>query len=235
MGFAVLETVATFNSRSDAVTHGFDGAWSYQGKNRTWCGESPTGNASLTRHGHSTVLSVTCKRCLSARGDVVTVMVLEPCCGMTEPGYDPGPCPAYNRTPGAWPPRCGHPDPRVPTFTEHTDLESVRAEFTKTRGWGSTDGYVFNGVMPPDGERFRIMPVGGSLTSVDGYRHMPPWPIAFPTVEVAQAYAADWREYTDGNRYRYSSLVNVVGDQDLTVRWSSYGLDGVDLAPYDYA
>ncbi len=236
MGFAVLETVATFSSSSGAATHGFDGEWSYRGDNRTWCGKVPTGNAALTRHERSTVLEVTCKACLRTRGDVVTVMVLEPCCVMTEPGYDPGPRPYYSRTPGAWPPRCGHPESRVPTFTEHTDLESVRGEFAKTRGWGSTDGYVFNGVMPPEGERFRIMPVGGSLSGVDGYRHALPWGIDFPTAESAALYASTYHEYLDAKRYRYPSLVNVVGDRDTVVRWSSYGIEpGAELTPHRHA
>lgn len=236
MGFAVAETVATFSASGDAKRHGFDGEWSYRGDNRTWCGKKPTGNLHRTHHERSTVLEVTCRQCLATVGDIVTVMVLEPCCHMTEPGYDPGPRPVYNRTPGAWPPRCGHPVPRVPTFTEHAQLDTVRAEFAKTRGWGSTDGYVYNGVMPPEGERFRIMPVGGSLSSVDGYRHRAPWEIDFPTVDVATLYASQYHEYTNAQRYRYESLVNIVGDRDTVVRWSSYGVEtGVELTPHQHA
>lgn len=222
MGFAVLETVATFSGRDGAVTHGFDGEWSYQGKTVTWCGKSPTGNLSLTRHERSTVLEVTCKACLATVGDVVTVMVLEPCCDLGAPWSN-------------YPENCPHvrDNQRVPTFTEHTDLQSVRREWAKTRGWGSTDGYLFNGRMPAEGERFRIMPVGGSLTSVEGFTHTEPWAIDFPTVEAARAYADAWHEYTDGNRRRYSSLVNIVGDRDTVVRWSSYGVRvGTVLEPH---
>lgn len=228
MGFAVLETVATFGGFA-SVTHGFDGEWSYRGETRTWCGRVPTGNLSRTHQERSTVLEVTCKGCLRTVDGTVTVMVLEPCCAMTEPGYDPGPRPVYNRIPGGWPPRCRHCVPRVPTFTSHTELETVRAEFAKTRGWGSTDGYVHNGVMPPEGERFRIMPV-------DGYRHGAPWEIGFPTVDVARRWAAQWHDYPDGKRYQYPSLVNVVGDRDTVVRWSSYGIEpGTELTPHQHA
>lgn len=229
MGFAAAEMVATFSSSGDARTHGFDGVWSYRGKTLTWCGKAPTGNLAQTHHERSTLIEVTCKACVATRGDVVTVMVLEPCCELTEPGYDPGPRPYYSRTPSAWPPRCGHPLKRVPTFTEHTTLDTARAEFAKTRGWDSTDGYVFSGAMPPEGERFRIMPVTGSLTST--YGHGAPEEIPFPDVATAALYASQWHEYPDSTRRRHPSLVNIVGDTDTVVRWSSYGVDvGTELS-----
>ena len=225
MGFAVAETVATFSASGDAKRHGFDGEWSYRGDNRTWCGKKPTGNLHRTHHERSTVLEITCGQCLATVGDVVTVMVLEPCCDNGAPW-------------GEYPENCPHArnNQRIPTFTEHTQLDTVRAEFAKTRGWGSTDGYVYNGGMPPEGERFRIMPVVGSLSSVDGYQHATPWEIDFPTVDVAKLYASQYHEYTNAQRYRYESLVNIVGDQDTVVRWSSYGVEpGVELTPHEYA
>lgn len=220
MGFAVLEKVATFGGFESAA-HGFDGEWSYRGENLTWCGKRPKGNLSRTHHERSTLLEVTCKGCLRTVGDVVTIMVLEPCCDNGAPW-------------GEYPENCRHRVKRVPTFTEHTTLETARAEFAKTRGWGSTDGYVHNGVMPPEGERFRIMPVVGSLTT--HYEHAQFWSIDFPTVEAAKLYAADYREYTDGKRYRYPSLVNIIGDRDTVVRWSSYGIEpGTELTPHEWA
>lgn len=222
MGFAVLEKVATFGG-FESRTHGFDGEWSYRGENLTWCGKRPNGNLSRTHHERSTLVEVTCKGCLRTVGDVVTVMVLEPCCDNGAPW-------------GERPEDCHHRVKRVPTFTEHTTLESARAEFAKTRGWGSTDGYVHNGVMPPVGERFRIMPVAGSLSSVDGYVHSLPVALDFPTAQAAAQYAAQWHEYPDGKRHRFASLVNVVGDRDTRVRWSSYGVEpGTELTPHEHA
>lgn len=117
-----------------------------------------------------------------------TVMVLEPCCSKTAPGYVPGPKPYYVRTPG-WSDTCDHPRDkrRVPVITRHADRESAEAEFAKTKGWDGTGGWIFEGAMPPEGERhqcvlFNIVgdmdtrvrwssyngPVGTELTPGDG-------------------------------------------------------------------
>lgn len=150
-----------------------------------------------------------------------TVMIMEPCCELTEPGYDPGPRPVWNRTPGAWPPRCLHKDTRVPTYTTHETREAAEAEFGKTRGWGALDGYLYEGGMPPEGERFRLVRVGGN--GVHGHIHGNPSDAVFPTMEAARKY---------GERGARGSLLNVVGDRDMRVRWSSYGLPaGTEIEP----
>lgn len=153
---------------------------------------------------------------------MITVMVLEPCCEKTEPGYDPGPRPVWNRTPGGWPPRCNHRYEREVKVTQHETRESADREFAKTRGWRPTDGWLFEGEMPPEGERFRIMPIVGGGGS-GFHRHAEPWDIPFPTVGMAQTYAERFSKYPDGRSHRYH-LYHVVGDQDTRVRWSATGV-----------
>ncbi|MGW1784923.1 hypothetical protein ACWCQQ_38335 [Streptomyces sp. NPDC002143] len=92
---------------------------------------------------------------------------------------------------------------------------------------------MFEGVMPPAGERFRIMTTVGSLNT--HLEHAAPFAIPFPTVEMAREYAEDWHEYPDALR-RKEILFNIVGDQDTIVRWSSYGVSvGHELSAGAYA
>ncbi|MEV5264774.1 hypothetical protein [Streptomyces werraensis] len=100
------------------------------------------------------------------------------------------------------------------TITEHTSEESAEAEYSKTRGWGAVPGYRFEGKMPPEGQRFRLMYVAGSLNHPDGYTHARPGTLVFPTAEAAERWAEKKR----------IALYNVVGDQDTVVRLSSYGM-----------
>lgn len=151
-----------------------------------------------------------------------TVLLMEPCCEISADGYDPGPRPVWNRIPGGWPPRCQHADKRVPVITTHTDRAEAEARHAHTRGWGSLAGWIYEGEMPPVGERFRICGVGGSLSSARGYYALEPGVMEFPTVDVA-------REFMDAKR---ASLYNIVGDTDLTVHWSSYGREtGSQIEP----
>lgn len=145
---------------------------------------------------------------------VLTVVIMEPCCKKSAPDYDPGPCPVWIRFPHSWPPRCTHAEKRVLTITEHTTRESADPEYAKTLGWDALTGYLYEGAMPPEGERFRIMSVAGSLSNRYGYFHTKPSLLVFPTAE----FAAEWAEK---NR---RSLYNIVGDQDTRVRLSSYGV-----------
>lgn len=165
-----------------------------------------------------------------------TVCILEPCCVMTEPEYDPGPRPVWHRSPGGWPPSCGHPqrERRKATITTYKEKSTAEAWLQgRARGWYSTDGWMFEGVMPPAGERFRIMTTVGSLNT--HLEHAAPFAIPFPTVEMAREYAEDWHEYPDALR-RKEILFNIVGDQDTIVRWSSYGVSvGHELSAGAYA
>ncbi|WP_424863043.1 hypothetical protein [Streptomyces sp. MMS24-I29] len=155
---------------------------------------------------------------------------------MTEPGYDPGPRPVWNRTPGGWPPNCRHPRSarRKATITTYEDKHAAEAWFNgRARGWYSTDGWLFEGGMPPEGERFRIMPIVGSLNT--HYEHGRPVEIPFPAIELAREYAEDYHEYPHGGRDK-QVLYNIVGDQDTVVRWSSYTVPvGTELSPGDWA
>ncbi|WP_329271830.1 hypothetical protein [Streptomyces sp. NBC_01451] len=110
------------------------------------------------------------------------------------------------------------------TLTTHDTQSLAEAWFNgRARGWYSTDGWLFDGEMPSEGERFRIVPVGGSLATARGYLHGAPVEIPFPTIEQAREYAEAYHEYPDGRRHR-QVLFNIVGDQDTLVRWSSYGV-----------
>ncbi|WP_274032613.1 hypothetical protein [Streptomyces sp. MMBL 11-1] len=165
-----------------------------------------------------------------------TVCILEPCCEKTEPGYTPMPKPFYVRTPG-WSDTCQHKrsERRKATFTVYDDRAMAEREYQGRAGggWYTTDGYLFEGEMPPEGERFRIMPIRGNLTS--GYFHCEPAEIPFPTIETAREYAEDYHEYPSGVRDK-QILYNIVGDQDTVVRWSSYRVPvGRELTPGDYA
>ncbi|MGW3153770.1 hypothetical protein [Streptomyces sp. NPDC001089] len=166
-----------------------------------------------------------------------TVCILQPCCAMTEPGYDPGPRPVWNRAVGGWPPRCGHPsrERRKATITRYEDRAAAEEEYYSKAGggWYTTDGWIFEGEMPPEGQQFRIMPIVGSLNS--HYEYGKPVEIPFPTIEMAQEYAEKHHEYPDGER-RKQILYNIVGDQDTRVRWSSYNVEiGRELTSGDWA
>lgn len=153
---------------------------------------------------------------------VVTVCVLEPCCDNSAPW-------------GEYPENCRHGRGarRAPVFTTHPTLEAAAPEAAKLKGWYHLDGYVFEGEMPPEGERFRIMPIIGSLNT--HYEHAAPVEIPFPTIEQAREYAEDWHEWPDARRHK-EILFNIVGDQDTRVRWSSYTVPvGTELAPGDWA
>ncbi|MGW0881360.1 hypothetical protein [Streptomyces sp. NPDC002671] len=137
------------------------------------------------------------------------------------------------RTPG-WSDSCNHREHRKATLTTYETREEAEAEYNgKARGWYSTDGWLFDGELPPAGQRFRIMPIGGTLAT--HYFHGEPVEIPFPTVELAREYAEDWHEYPSGTRNK-QILYNIVGDTDTVVRWSSYRVEpGVELTPGDYA
>ena len=140
-----------------------------------------------------------------------TAVMIDPCCPLSAPDYDPGPRPVWNRSPGGWPPRCMHAQRTVLAVTEH-ETESLAENWRAGREglYATADGYVFEGVMPPEGERFRIMRTGGNLTS--GYIHAQPSVLEFPSVDLAREYAGT----------RRLSLYSIVGDTDTRVRWSSY-------------
>lgn len=140
-----------------------------------------------------------------------TAVMLDPCCLLSDPNHDPGPRPVWNRIPGGWPPRCMHADKRVQVIAEH-GTESLADNWRAGRDGlhHTADGYVFEGVMPPEGERFRIVRSGGG--GVNGYVYSVPSVLEFPSVDVAREYA----------RARRLSLYNIVGDTDTRVRWSSY-------------
>lgn len=156
--------------------------------------------------------------------DVFTVCVMEPCCELTRPGYDPGPRPVWNVIPGGWPPSCEHISRRVPTLTRHTGRESAESEYSKTQdGWYSLSGWMFHGEMPSEGKRFRIMPV---IRVGEWHKHAEPWNIPFPTVELAVEYAED----------KGLQFFNVVGDTDTVIRFSPYNVKvGRELFPGDMA
>lgn len=154
--------------------------------------------------------------------DVFTVCILEPCCELTRPGYDPGPRPVGNRVPGGWPSRCSHTVRFVPTLTRHTGRESAEGEYSKTRGWDALSGWMFPGEMPPEGERFRIMPV---IMAGEWHKHGEPWNVPFPTVELAVEYAEERLQF-----------FNVVGDTDTVIRFSPYNVKvGTEIFPGDMA
>ncbi|MFJ2420175.1 hypothetical protein [Streptomyces brevispora] len=155
-----------------------------------------------------------------------TVVVMEPCCEKTAPDYDPGPRPYWNQSVGGWPPRCIHAEKRMLNISEHMTRESADPEYAKTLGWGALQGYLYEGVMPPEGERFRIMHVKGSFSSACGHFHGPPSSLVFPTAEFAAEYAEKAR----------GILYNVVGDTDTVVRLSSYRVEvGRCLEPGEQA
>lgn len=162
---------------------------------------------------------------------VWTTVVLTACCEVSEPGYVPPPRPYYSRTPGYSAFRCDHILTRVPTVTEHETEEDARRHLDGyTRGWYTTDGYMFPGAMP-DAPVF-IAPIGGSL--VHGFLYGPAQSIPFPSVESARAYAERWAEYPNGKREKHI-LYNVT-DADGTVVWSSYNLPaGTVITPGDCA
>ncbi|MEU1552203.1 hypothetical protein ABZ517_05700 [Streptomyces scabiei] len=143
----------------------------------------------------------------------ITVVVMEPCCEKSAPDYEPPPRPYYVR--GPWSPTaCGHIPKRIPTITVHETRESADPEYAKTIGWHALPGYLYEGEFPPEGERFRIMRVAGSLSTDRGYFHAQPGRLVFPTAELATEYAEK----------RRISLYNIVGDTDTVVRLSSYGM-----------
>lgn len=149
--------------------------------------------------------------------DIFTVCILEPCCEKTEPGYTPSPKPYCVRTPG-WSDLCNHlrRERRKATIATHTTREEAEAEHQDKAG-----GWTCAGEMPPEGERFRIMPVKGTLAAC--FWHGEPVEIPFPTIVLAREYAEEYHEYPDGERYK-QVLYNIVGDQDTVVRWSSYAV-----------
>ncbi|MFJ5739982.1 hypothetical protein [Streptomyces microflavus] len=166
---------------------------------------------------------------------VFTVCILKPCCEKTEPCYKPKPKPHHIRTPG-WSDSCDHHrrERRKAMITTYKTREEANAEYQgKARGWGATDGWMYEGEMPPEGERFRIMPIKGTLTT--HFWHGEPVEIAFPTIDLAREYAEEYHEYPDGNRHK-QILYNIVGDQDTVVRWSSYEVRvGTELRADDWA
>ncbi|MFB7919518.1 hypothetical protein [Streptomyces sp. NPDC056061] len=123
---------------------------------------------------------------------------------------------------------------RKATITTYEDERAAEAWFNgRARGRYSTDGWMFEGVMPPEGERFRIMPIVGSLNT--HYEHAAPFEIPFPTIAMAREYAEDYHEYPHGGRSK-QVLYNIVGDQDTIVRWSSYTVPvGTELSSGDWA
>ncbi|MFJ5725828.1 hypothetical protein [Streptomyces sp. NPDC093149] len=165
-----------------------------------------------------------------------TICILEPCCEKTEPGYTPRPKPVHIRTPG-WSDSCNHPmrERRKATITTYEKREPAWEEYygKAGSGWWTTDGWFFEGEIPPEGERFRIMPIVGSLNT--HFEHGRPVEIPFPTIELAREYAEDYHEYPHGERDK-QILYNIVGDQDTVVRWSSYTVPvGTELSPGDWA
>ncbi|WP_405824189.1 hypothetical protein OG705_29085 [Streptomyces sp. NBC_00838] len=165
-----------------------------------------------------------------------TVCILEPCCEKTEPGYEPIPKPYYVRTP-SWSNSCNHPrrEQHKATLTSYETRAAADEEYYGKAGSGryTTDGWLFEGAMPPEGDRFRIMPIVGTLNT--HYEYGRPVEIPFPSIEMARAYAEEWHEYPDGRR-RKQILFNIIGDQDTRVRWSSYNIaTGRELTPGDWA
>ncbi|MBD0734007.1 hypothetical protein [Streptomyces sp. CBMA29] len=115
-----------------------------------------------------------------------------------------------------------HAEKRVLTVTVHQTREAADKEYAKTLGWERLMGYLCEGAMPPEGARFRIMPVAGSLSTSRGYFNGKPSLLVFPTAE----FAAEWAEK---NRH---ILYNIVGDQDTRVRLSTYRVPvGWELEP----
>ncbi|WP_030660815.1 hypothetical protein [Streptomyces rimosus] len=171
-----------------------------------------------------------------SRPSLFTVCILEPCCEKTEPGYVPRSKPYYVRTPG-WSDSCRHPkrEWRKATLTTYETRAAAEEEYygKAGSGWYTTDGWLFEGQMPPEGERFRIMPIVGTSTS--HHEHGRPVEIPFPAIEMAREYAEEYHEYPDSGR-RKQSLYNIVGDRDTVVRWSSYDVEvGTELTPGDWA
>lgn len=171
--------------------------------------------------GHKPRLKQTTPEPAPSEPPTYTVVVMEPCCYVSAPDFVPPPKPVHIRTPGDWSgSRCTHAVRRIPTITVHTTRESADPEYAKTLGWHSLPGYLYEGVMPPEGERFRIMRVGGN--SISGHHHGEPGTMPFPTAE----FAAEYAEKTRGILY------NIVGDQDTRVRLSSYCVPvGTELEP----
>lgn len=120
------------------------------------------------------------------------------------------------------------------TITVYEERKAAEAEyFGKARGYHSTDEWIFEGEMPPEGEQFRIMPITGTLCT--HHEHGKPVEIPFPTIELAREYAKEYHEYPHGEREMHI-LFNIVGDQDTRVRWSSYTVPvGTELTPGDWA
>jgi hypothetical protein len=142
---------------------------------------------------------------------VIYVLIMEPCCEKSAPWYVPQPQPYYVRTPG-WSDSCDHTDKRVPVLTEHADAEGARERHSLTLGSRCLEGWMWEGDLPPEGERFRITSVGGS--HLTGLLHGKPSDMWFPTADLAREHVNRQRE----------SLYNIVGDRDMVVRWSSYNL-----------
>ncbi|MFF8283296.1 hypothetical protein ACF06W_11305 [Streptomyces albus] len=164
------------------------------------------------------------------------VCVLEPCCEKTHPGYVPQPKPYYVRTPG-WSDSCNHPrgERRKATLATYEDKAAAEEEYYAKAGggWCTTDGWFFEGKMPPEGKRFRIMPIVGTLNT--HYEHAEPVEIPFPTIQMAREYAGEYHEYPDGARRKHI-LFNIVGDKDTVVRWSAYNIEiGLELTPGTWA
>ncbi|MFE4335380.1 hypothetical protein ACFRQM_40045 [Streptomyces sp. NPDC056831] len=136
-----------------------------------------------------------------------------------------------------WSDSCNHPkrERRKATITTYEKREAAWEEYYGKAGggWWTTDGWFFEGEIPSEGERFRIMPIVGSLNT--HYEHGRPVEIPFPTIEIAREYAEVHHEYPDGGRRR-QILFNIIGDQDTKVRWSSYTVPvGTKLLPGDWA
>lgn len=116
--------------------------------------------------------------------DVFAVCVLEPCCEKTEPGFTPRPRSYYVRTPG-WSDSCNHlrseRERYKATITTYKTPEEAEAEYQcKVRGWGSTDGWLYEGE-----SRRRVSgsgsPIKGTLTT--HFWHREPVEIPFPTID----------------------------------------------------
>lgn len=113
---------------------------------------------------------------------VFAVCVLEPCCEKTEPGFTPRPRPYYVRTPG-WSDSCNHlrSERYKATITTYKTPEEAEAEYQcSVRGWGSTDGWLYEGE-----SRRRVSgsgsPIKGTLTT--HFWHGEPVEIPFPTID----------------------------------------------------